>query len=190
MLASSGSTLRRPSSMPTFAPTQPGSPQMSPIPSQAVNIADLPDVSRIATRPSPSNPNAVRRMNYEVPATENTPSPESPVYEPSQPIQFDAQVRPISYTSPVLYDHELDYSRLRGELEYSEIDQRWKLRYISIDEEKSDDYGGSVILSETAHLSGFERGEFIEVHGRILSGPKDDYGYARTYEVTDIQRVQ
>lgn len=120
-------------------------------------------------------------MNYETSATKRSDS---------EAVQEDVQVQPVSFTPTIRYSHNENYTKLRGELEYSQIDERCKLRYISVGEEKFDDYGGSVILRETAKLSGFERGDFVEIHGRLLSGPQGDLGYARSYEVFNIQPIR
>ncbi len=79
-----------------------------------------------------------------------------------------------------------DYSRLRGQLEYLETDRCWKLRYIPIDRE-SDDFGGSVVIKESGKLSGFERGDFVEVRGRIAKQPGDGTNFAPLYEIESIR---
>lgn len=81
-----------------------------------------------------------------------------------------------------------DYSRLRGQLEYLEADRCWKLRYIPIDRE-SDGFGGSVIIKDAATLSGFERGDYVEIRGRIAKRPEDGTNFAPVYEVADIRGI-
>lgn len=81
-----------------------------------------------------------------------------------------------------------DYTRLRGQLEYLEADRCWKLRYIPIDRE-SDDFGGSVLIKDSASLSGFERGNFVEIRGQISKRPEDGTDFAPVYEVTSIRRL-
>jgi len=85
------------------------------------------------------------------------------------------------------YGFGQDYKWLRGKLEYSQIDRRWKLRYIPADG-TTDKYGGSVILSDTAALSGLERGDFVEAKGNVADDAKKG-SYAPTYEVADIRRI-
>ncbi|MEA1951184.1 MAG: hypothetical protein U9N87_07355 [Planctomycetota bacterium] len=64
------------------------------------------------------------------------------------------------------YGHAGDHDWLKGRLEYSQAQRRWKLRYIPIDGQ-TDQYGGSVILRKSSLLSGFERGDYVEVNGRL-----------------------
>ncbi len=81
-----------------------------------------------------------------------------------------------------------DYSRLRGQLEYLERDGCWKLRYIPVDRE-TDRYGGSVMIADSSSLSGFERGDYVEIHGRIAGELEDAKDFAPTYEVAEIRSL-
>ena len=81
-----------------------------------------------------------------------------------------------------------DYSRLRGQLEYLESEQSWKLRYIPVDK-KTDDYGGSVLIEDAASVSGFERGDFVEVRGHIAKEPDDSTDFAPVYQVASIRSL-
>ncbi len=94
---------------------------------------------------------------------------------------------PAEFTPQPNYGHDPDYKFLRGKLEYSQIDRRWKLRYIPIDG-RTDRYGGSVVLPDTSLLSGCERGDFIEVRGQIgRHDPKK--GFAPTYQADEVKRL-
>jgi len=87
------------------------------------------------------------------------------------------------------YAHDPEYRCLRGRLEYSESTGRWKLRYISV-EGTTDEFGGSVVLANPSQLSGYERGQFVEVHGRLGPAPQDaDQGYAPEFEIAQIRGV-
>ena len=164
----------------TPTPTQ--FPGVEGRPYQYVNLASLPAVpSNIASRPSNST-DGIKRLNYEAPADNRSDS--------SSTTRKDTRVQSVSFTPTVRYSHSDDYTTLRGELDYSQAHQYWKLRYIPFDNEKMDDYGGSVILRDTAKLSGFERGDFVEVRGRLLSGPEGDVAYKRSYEVQDIRSIK
>ena len=81
-----------------------------------------------------------------------------------------------------------DYSRLRGKLEYLERDGCWKLRYIPIDG-VTDKYGGSVVIDDSEVLSGLERGDFVELRGRIAKQPKDAADFAPVYQVADVRAL-
>lgn len=89
-------------------------------------------------------------------------------------------------TSCASYGHDPNYAWLKGQLEYSHIDRRWKLRYIPIDGQ-TDEHGGSVVLPDSSLLESFEPGDFIAVQGR-LSG-KASSGYAPLYELSRVKRL-
>jgi hypothetical protein len=86
------------------------------------------------------------------------------------------------------YDYDPQYKWIRGRLEYSQIARQWKLRYIPIDGE-TDQFGGSVILSDTSLLSGYERGDFVEVHGQLESASPTDSEYSPEYRISQIKRL-
>ena len=91
-----------------------------------------------------------------------------------------------SATSKSQFQHQADYSRLSGQLEYSASTKSWKLRYIPLDG-TTDDFGGSVSLSEASNLAGFEHGQFVTVYGGL--GPKD--GSSRTFSpLYNVQRIE
>ena len=159
-------------------PTSSQFPGVEGRPYRFVNLASLPAVSRIASRPNDN----IKRLNYETPADNRSDS--------SSTTRKGTRVQPVSFTPTIRYSHSDDYTTLRGELDYSQAHQYWKLRYIPFDDEKMDDYGGSVILRDTAKLSGFERGDFVEVRGRLLGGPEGDVAYKRSYEVQNIQSIK
>ena len=71
-------------------------------------------------------------------------------------------------------------------MEYSEVDRRWKLRYIPINSE-TDQFGGSVVLADSSLLSGLQKGDFVEVRGRLLTDEAGQWGYAPVYEVAQLQ---
>jgi len=82
-----------------------------------------------------------------------------------------------------------DYSRLRGQLEYRESDRHWKLRYIPFDGQ-TDDFGGSVVIEDPASLSGYERGDFVEIHGCIAKPAAEGADFAPLYHVAEIRRLE
>ena len=83
------------------------------------------------------------------------------------------------------YGYDPKYKWLRGKLEYSEREGRWKLRYVPIDGE-TDDHGGSVILADVSRLSGYERGDFVEVHGEIGRRVEEEQGFAPDFKISRI----
>jgi len=92
-----------------------------------------------------------------------------------------------SFSPRAKYGHDPQYEWLKGKLEYSQIDSHWKLRYIPVDGD-TDQYGGSVVLADTSLLGELERGDFVEIRGKLRrrSGQR---GYAPEYEATKIKRL-
>ena len=82
------------------------------------------------------------------------------------------------------YAYDPAYTWLRGKLEYSQRDRRWKLRYIPVDG-STDQYGGSVVLTNPQKLDGFEPGEFVEVQG-ALAGRVGREPFAPGYRIERI----
>lgn len=109
--------------------------------------------------------------------------------EPSSPSGAAADSATANaFSVKARYDRASDYGWLRGQLEYSQIDQRWKLRYIPVYGEM-DDYGGSVLITNVAALSGYERGDFVEIHGQLDASSTDDRHFTPEYEVRQIQHL-
>jgi hypothetical protein len=88
------------------------------------------------------------------------------------------------------YGYQGDYSWLKGKLEYSATSKRWKLRYIARDvsAHRMDDFGGSVVLPDSAQLQGFSPGEFVRVEGQITGRDPAAKDFAPTYHVARIAR--
>lgn len=84
------------------------------------------------------------------------------------------------------YGYDTNYAWLRGRLEYSQSDQQWKLRYIPVDTDR-DRLGGSVVLSNVASLTGYDRGDFVEVRGRVQSQQAKG---SPVYEVAEIKPLR
>ncbi len=85
------------------------------------------------------------------------------------------------------YGFDPSYAWLRGKLEYSQVDRRWKLRYIPLDG-PTDEYGGSVVIANEAALAGCERSDFVAVRGRVTRS-HSGHGFAPLYEVTALERL-
>jgi hypothetical protein len=62
------------------------------------------------------------------------------------------------------YGYDPDYRTLRGKLEYSVANRRWRLSYLPA-EGPIDEFGGSVILPDAGQLQGFEAGDFVTATG-------------------------
>ena len=161
-------------------------PQLMPAAQRAVEITDLPRAGRVtsATRPGSASPGSGFRL------VSGTDKPtDSAGVTPA--VAFSATTSDGTstgeFTSRENYGHDPEYRWLRGKLEYSQIDRRWKLRYIPV-HSAADRYGGSVVLPDPKVLSGCERGDFVEVRGQLRpQGPSG--GYAPSYEVTEVKRL-
>ncbi len=90
--------------------------------------------------------------------------------------------------SDARYGHASDYRWLRGRLEYSEIDRQWKLRYIPIDG-ATDEYGGSVVITDATALADYRRGEFVEVKGSLAEEQPNPDRIAPDYRASEIRRM-
>jgi hypothetical protein len=77
-----------------------------------------------------------------------------------------------------------NYGTLYGKLEYSQARRQWKLRYIPIDGQ-TDNYGGSVLLSDANAVENFHPGDFVVVRGQVDSAGSKQ-GFSPGYDVRQI----
>jgi hypothetical protein len=173
----------------------------SPTPTPAAGYSTVPGAT---TLPMRGMPNAVQPAAWATPA--GTPTPASPtaanLHMPAtvrgnlesdqQPLAFV----PTNQSSPTphaadMYGHHEQYLWLRGRLEFSAIDKRWKLRYIPLDaaEGRMDNYGGSVVLVETDKLQDFKAGDFVLVQGRVGEQATAN-GYAPLYHIRQVSPLE
>lgn len=158
------------------------------LPQRVIDIMDLPPPG--STHGSQS---ASRRgrgaIQLASATTEESSRGSAALYQGGTPRSASMGDKPRdSFSSQASYGHDPEYRWLRGRLEYSEIDRRWKLRYIPIDG-VTDDFGGSVVLADASQLSGYERGQIVEVHGALGHPPENaDRGYAPEFQIREIQR--
>ena len=89
------------------------------------------------------------------------------------------------------FGFQKDYKQLKGQLEYSQTDSRWKLRYIPLDanEKEIDQYGGSVVLGNSSALEGYQTGDFVEIRGRLGKDQPKTLDYSPIYEVEKVERA-
>jgi hypothetical protein len=90
------------------------------------------------------------------------------------------------------YGNHPQFQWLRGQLEYSSTERRWKLRYIPHDapEGRMDSYGGSVVLAENPQMAQFAPGEFVAVQGRLGQREGGSTDFAPLYHIEQISRMQ
>jgi hypothetical protein len=85
------------------------------------------------------------------------------------------------------YGFDPGYRWLKGHLEYSPSDRRWKLRYIPITG-RTDEYGGSVILEDSPALSQMRRGEAVIIEGQLV-GDAERGSFAPLYRVQRVSKL-
>ena len=153
---------------------------------KGTDIMDLPD-ARPAGKASSSGSSgfrpvgSARRASYEEPvdqleAEETTPERRS-TRRPGTP----------AGESPGNFGFDQNYQWLRGKLEYSRIDDRWKLRYIPINGD-TDEFGGSVVLLGSRLLGGYKPGEFITVYGSLDDNGSEARGFAPPFQLDRVVR--
>ncbi|HBO43310.1 MAG TPA: hypothetical protein DD670_05135 [Planctomycetaceae bacterium] len=170
--------------------TEGSEPRYIRLPNSVIDLRDLPDRgSRAASRARIDG--NVRLASSTVAIAGQGSSvvqPRSTFATPTDATRT-SDVRPAIKSLPSRYEHDPEYAWLRGRLEYSEVDRRWKLRYIPINDE-TDQFGGSVVLADSSLLSGLQKGDFVEVRGRLVTDEAGQWGYAPVYEVAQSQPVR
>jgi hypothetical protein len=146
-------------------------PGRLPAADNAIDIMDLPPARTAANGLQASR--RVALASYE----ESGPAPTS---------ASETKFHPASSNGEGRYAFDRAYLWLKGQLEYSLVDRRWKLRYIPIDGD-TDSYGGSVVL-EGEIPAEFQPGDFIVVRG-ALSGDAAPGHFAPNYRFDSISRT-
>lgn len=146
-------------------------------------------------------PSKIRIVQRRVAATDEDSVVEEEIQEsedPNEPLLLDrdSSARPIEpdadevrarSSGQLSYDPR--YRWLQGRLEYSQSDQKWRLRYIPIDGE-TDDYGGSVVLPDAKSLAGYRAGQLVLVHGAVRPKNASAGSYAPDYSLEQIEPVE
>ncbi len=92
--------------------------------------------------------------------------------------------RPTGGASSI-YGVDGQYTTLRGRLEYQQSSKQWKLRYIPIDGQ-TDQYGGSVVLSDSPALQSLHPGDFVVAIGSIAANVPAKGGFSPQFAVQQI----
>ena len=173
-------------------------------PDELIDINDLPRVDETAATPSvrrsdhASSRTAVSRASFTTAQPSRTFASD-PVgtshrsARASQPSPVSVGRSSNSTSAPAAtdrgrYGYDTSYKTLRGRLEYSATRRRWKLRYIPHDANQTDQFGGSVELTDNGQLSHFEPGDFVVVEGTLTESQGDTYDFAPQYRVASIRR--
>lgn len=159
-------------------------PRPRTMPDGTIDIMDLPQTGASSRTQYPSDSSRVRLVSA---VEELNGSSAGRIPDGQRSSTSTGGVR-SSFSSRARYGHDPDYAWLRGKLEYSQIERRWKLRYIPIDE-ATDEFGGSVVFSDSSLLAGYERGDFVEVRGQLGDVTPGDAGYAPDFKIREIKRL-
>lgn len=137
-------------------------------------------------------------------ARNRVPAPTLALPEENTALPEESAIAVTSMTEPTLavsstersiiprYGYSPDYRTLSGRLEYSQAEQRWKLRYIPYDAPNGqmDSYGGSVSLDNSEVLNGHAAGDFVVISGQLGSPPENATDFAPTFRVEQVGRSQ
>jgi hypothetical protein len=96
-------------------------------------------------------------------------------------------VPPTSDQPAAGFGYDPQYRWLKGKLEYSQATQTWRLRYIPPDG-ATDNYGGSVILSDAARLGGLKPGDLVYAEGTPGTAGATTGSFAPIYALQRIAK--
>jgi hypothetical protein len=149
-------------------------------PTRTVNIVDLPrHQTTAASQASRTTSTAAGVSSNTADAFQLVSATEPTNQRPATGVGFSAAAGS--------YGYDPSYAWLRGRLDFSQIDQQWKLRYIPLDG-ATDDYGGSVVLTDEPKLAGCERGDFVEIRGQVVPGSPAS-GFSPEYRIAELKRL-
>lgn len=83
------------------------------------------------------------------------------------------------------YGHDPSYTWLKGQLQRTDDNRQWMLRYVPPGRSE-DAYGGVVALPDSAVMAGYTAGDYVAVQGELLA----DHRGASAYPSYDIQRIK
>ncbi len=85
------------------------------------------------------------------------------------------------------FGYEPQYQWLRGQLQYSQATNQWKLRYIPI-QGNMDQFGGSVLLANPHLLGNLRPGDYVLIRGRLQAQETDVRSFAPVYTISVVQQ--
>ena len=85
------------------------------------------------------------------------------------------------------FGYDPQYHWLKGKLEYSQATQTWRLRYIPPDG-ATDNFGGSVILSDASRLGGLKPGDLVYAEGTPGAAGATTGSFAPIYTLQRIAK--
>jgi hypothetical protein len=130
------------------------------------------------------------------PASGYTPATYTSAVQPGAAQKAATIVTPTAATSvgpgqPAIplanYGYDSQYHWLKGKLEYSQSTNTWRLRYIPPDG-ATDNYGGSVVLSDGTKLNGLHPGDLVYAQGTPVAASGSQGSFAPLYNLAQIQK--
>jgi len=85
------------------------------------------------------------------------------------------------------FGYDPQYRWLKGKLEYSQATQTWRLRYIPPDG-ATDNFGGSVVLSDASRLGGLKPGDLVYAEGTPGTAGTTTGSFAPIYTLQRIAK--
>ena len=169
---------------PPDGPTAPAPTSPTLTPRRSVNITELPDAN--ATTPADTRTASTGDMRW----TSDRPTGGAPAATPpaaTPPGATMAGVQKTSFKADVPYGYDTSYQWLRGQLDYAPGNGGWRINYVPPYGER-DRLGGSVAIANPQALTGLQRGDHVELRGRVVQRWT---GGAMTsvYQVATAQRI-
>ncbi|MBX3412136.1 MAG: hypothetical protein KF708_05405 [Pirellulales bacterium] len=140
------------------------------------------DIVEIGQLP-PARPNAVQSASYAKPAGREA---SNSVYAVARRPALRDEVAD-GYAA--VYGYDPQYRWVKGQLEYSEVGRRWKLRYIPIDG-ATDDHGGSVLLPDDTDMGDLRPGDYVTAYGQLGEYDESSKGFAPLYYADRIELLE
>jgi hypothetical protein len=86
------------------------------------------------------------------------------------------------------FGYDPQYRWLKGKLEYSQSTHSWRLRYIPPDG-NTDNYGGSVMLPDSAKVAGLQAGDTVYAEGAMGAPGGSQNSFAPQYALARIEKI-
>lgn len=125
-------------------------------------------ISRANHQTNASGPQLVKSDQFMSPSKIQTASFELPMKN------SDLQTSAAKSPSPFNHDKQ-QYRWLRGVIEYDDLEKSWNITY-NATPDKSDKFGGNIVLVDQGQLSRFKNGDVVLIDGRIDGSRQDKMG--------------
>lgn len=163
-------------------PNDPNAPKpITPEPGRFEPDGDVVEIGQLP----PARPSQVRSASYAPPADEKK---SGSVYAVARrPATGGDDATQAGHDAVFGYDPQ--YRWVKGQLEYSEVGRRWKLRYIPIDG-ATDDHGGSVLLPDGTEMGDLRPGDYVTLYGQLGEHEENSKGFAPLFYADRIEPLE